>query len=46
MARMSVGLEVGTSAVRVAAISRGRAGGTLEHLGEAVEQWMDGAGSV
>lgn len=33
MARMSVGLEVGTSAVRVAAISRGRAGGTLEHLG-------------
>jgi len=30
--RTSVGLEVGTSAVRVAAISRGRAGGTLEHL--------------
>lgn len=33
MARTSVGLEVGTSAVRVAAVTRGRSRGTLEHLG-------------
>lgn len=35
MSRATVGLEVGSSAVRLATVNRSRSGPVLEHIGEA-----------